>query len=81
MPSPLFYRGRLYFVRNGGMVTSYMPDSGKVVLDRHIPIGAFMILFFAYFWLGFEHREACKAQVNQAGCAKWAATWNPPAPQ
>jgi outer membrane protein assembly factor BamB len=34
MPSPLFYRGRLYFVRNGGMVTSYAPDSGKVVIDR-----------------------------------------------
>jgi outer membrane protein assembly factor BamB len=34
MPSPLFYRGRLYFVRNGGMVTSYAPESGKVVLDR-----------------------------------------------
>jgi outer membrane protein assembly factor BamB len=34
MPSPLFYRGRLYFVRNGGMVTSYTPDSGRVVLDR-----------------------------------------------
>lgn len=34
MPSPLFYRGRLYFVRDGGMVTSYTPDSGKVVLDR-----------------------------------------------
>ncbi|HEX2442816.1 MAG TPA: PQQ-binding-like beta-propeller repeat protein [Vicinamibacterales bacterium] len=34
MPSRLFYRGRLYFVRNGGMVTSHMPDSGRVVLDR-----------------------------------------------
>ena len=34
MPSPLFYRGRLYFVRNGGMVTSYTPDSGRVVLDQ-----------------------------------------------
>ena len=34
IPSPLFYRGRLYFVRNGGMVTSYTPDSGRVVLDR-----------------------------------------------
>ena len=33
-PSPLFYRGRLYLVRNGGMVTSYVPDSGRVVLDR-----------------------------------------------
>jgi outer membrane protein assembly factor BamB len=34
MPSPLFYRGRLYFVRDGGMVTSYTADSGRVVLDR-----------------------------------------------
>ena len=34
MPSPLFYQGRLYFVRNGGMVTSYTPDSGRLVLDR-----------------------------------------------
>jgi outer membrane protein assembly factor BamB len=34
MPSPLFNRGRLYFARNGGMVTSYAPDSAKVVLDR-----------------------------------------------
>ena len=34
MPSPLLYRGRLYFVRDGGMVTSYAADSGTVVLDR-----------------------------------------------
>jgi outer membrane protein assembly factor BamB len=34
MPSPLFYRGRLYFVRDGGMVTSYTPDAGRVMLDR-----------------------------------------------
>ena len=34
MPSPLFYRGRLYLVRDGGMVTSYTADSGRVVLDR-----------------------------------------------
>lgn len=51
----------------------------KVVLDRHIPIGAFMLLLFAYFWLGFEHRESCKAQVDQRGCEKWAAAWNDPA--
>ena len=43
MPSPLFYRGRLYFVRNGGMVTSYTPDSGRVVLDRQRlgPLGVY----------------------------------------
>ena len=34
LPSPLFYRGRLYFVRNGGLVTSYSPENGAIVLDR-----------------------------------------------
>ena len=34
MPSPLHYRGRLYFVRDGGMVTSYAADSGTVMLNR-----------------------------------------------
>lgn len=34
IPSPLFYRDRLYFVRSGGMVTSYAPDTGQVILDR-----------------------------------------------
>jgi outer membrane protein assembly factor BamB len=36
MPSPLFYRGRLYFVRNGGMVTSCTADSGRVVLAQRL---------------------------------------------
>jgi outer membrane protein assembly factor BamB len=31
--SPLFYRGRLYLIRDGGMVTSYAPD-GALHLDR-----------------------------------------------
>ena len=48
----------------------------KVVLDRHVPIAAFMLLFFAYFWLGFEHRASCRADVTQAGCEKWAAAWS-----
>ncbi len=34
MPSPLYYRGRVYFVKDGGMLTSYDAKSGKVVLDR-----------------------------------------------
>jgi len=33
MPSPLLYRGRLWFVRDGGMVTSYEPSSGRIILD------------------------------------------------
>ena len=34
MPSPLFYRDRLYFVRDGGLLTSYDPGKGKVLIDR-----------------------------------------------
>jgi outer membrane protein assembly factor BamB len=34
IPSPIFYRGRLYFVRSGGLVTSYAPERGEVVLDK-----------------------------------------------
>ena len=34
MPSPLFYRGRLIFVRDGGLLTSYDPGTGKVLIDR-----------------------------------------------
>jgi uncharacterized protein YggT (Ycf19 family) len=48
----------------------------KVVLDQHIPIAAFMVLLFGYFWLGFEHRASCRADVAQAGCEKWAAAWS-----
>ena len=50
----------------------------KVVLDQHIPIAAFLLLFFVYFWLGFEHRSACQSDVAQPGCEKWAAAWNNP---
>lgn len=53
----------------------------KVVLDRHVPIAAFVIMLIAYFWLGFEHRDACKAQLAQRGCEKWAEAWQQPAPQ
>ena len=34
MPSPLLYRGRLWFVRNGGMVSTYEAATGRVILDR-----------------------------------------------
>jgi outer membrane protein assembly factor BamB len=33
IPSPLFYRDRLYLVRDGGLLTSYAPD-GTLHLDR-----------------------------------------------
>lgn len=34
MPSPLFYRGRVHFVRDGGMWTVLEPRTGKRLLDR-----------------------------------------------
>ena len=48
----------------------------KFVLDQHIPVAAFMLLFVAYFWLGFEHRSTCRVDTAQAGCEKWAAAWS-----
>jgi len=53
----------------------------KIVLDRHIPIAAFMVLFIGYFWLGFEHRATCREDIAQAGCEKWAAAWRAEARQ
>ena len=44
----------------------------RIVLDRHIPIAAFLLLFFAYFWLGFQVREVCRQDLGQPGCGKWA---------
>jgi len=34
MPSPLFYRGRVHFLRDGGMWTVIEPKTGKRLLDR-----------------------------------------------
>ena len=34
MPSPLFYRGRVHFLRDGGLWTVVDPKTGKRILDR-----------------------------------------------
>lgn len=34
MPSPLFYRGRVHFIRDGGMWTVLEPRTGRRLLDR-----------------------------------------------
>ena len=44
-----------------------------VVLDRHVPIVAFLLLFFGYFVVGLVHRDVCLGDLKQAGCARWAA--------
>jgi uncharacterized protein YggT (Ycf19 family) len=45
----------------------------RVILDEHVPLVAFLLLFFAYFAVGFWHRDVCLADLTQAGCGKWAA--------
>jgi uncharacterized protein YggT (Ycf19 family) len=45
----------------------------RVVLDEHVPLVTFLLLFFAYFLVGFWHRDVCLADLTQAGCQKWAA--------
>jgi uncharacterized protein YggT (Ycf19 family) len=44
----------------------------RFVLDQHIPIAAFAVLFFTYFWLGFTQRDLCRDDLAQAGCERWA---------
>jgi outer membrane protein assembly factor BamB len=34
MPSPLFYKGRVHFVRDGGLWSTIEPQTGKRLLDR-----------------------------------------------
>jgi outer membrane protein assembly factor BamB len=34
MASPLFYRGRVYIISDGGMWTVFEPATGKRILDR-----------------------------------------------
>ena len=34
MPSPLWYRGRVYLIMDGGMLTSYDSTSGRLLMDR-----------------------------------------------
>ncbi len=45
----------------------------RVVLDRHVPIVAFLLLFFGYFAVGLIQRDVCLSDLKQAGCARWAA--------
>lgn len=39
MPSPLYYRGRVYVVTDGGRVSVFRPADGERLLDRQ-PLGA-----------------------------------------
>jgi uncharacterized protein YggT (Ycf19 family) len=50
----------------------------RVIVDGHVPAVAFLFLFIGYFAAGFAHRDACMADINQAGCARWQQAWGVP---
>ena len=37
VPSPLYYDGVLYIVKNGGLLTSFDADTGKVIWETRLP--------------------------------------------
>lgn len=41
----------------------------RVVLDQHIPIVTFMLLFFVWLFVVFELRSSCLADPQQQACA------------
>jgi outer membrane protein assembly factor BamB len=40
VPSPLYYRGVLYMVKNGGIVTSFSPETGDALKQTRLPDAA-----------------------------------------
>jgi uncharacterized protein YggT (Ycf19 family) len=50
----------------------------RVVLDQHVPLVAFLLLFFCYFGLGLLHRDVCLSDLTQKGCERWAAVRGAP---
>jgi uncharacterized protein YggT (Ycf19 family) len=57
------------------VVRSVRAITPRVVLDRHIPLVAFLLCVIAYFALGFAHRDACMGDVTQRSCEKWVQAW------
>jgi uncharacterized protein YggT (Ycf19 family) len=45
----------------------------RAILDRHVPIVAFLLCLFAYFAVSYYHRDVCLADLTQQGCEKWLA--------
>jgi uncharacterized protein YggT (Ycf19 family) len=43
----------------------------RAVIDRHVPIVAFLLCLFLYFAVGYYHRDVCLTDLTQRGCQKW----------
>jgi uncharacterized protein YggT (Ycf19 family) len=44
----------------------------RIVLDQHVPLVAFLLLFFAYWAVGFWMRDVCLSDLSQRGCEEFA---------
>jgi uncharacterized protein YggT (Ycf19 family) len=44
----------------------------RVIVDQHVPMVAFLLLFFGYFGVGLWHRDVCLGDLTQHGCTRWA---------
>ncbi len=65
---------QLFAIVTRPVVSIVRKATPRVILDEHLPLVTFLLLFFAYFLLGFWHRDVCLADLTQAGCEKWAAS-------
>ncbi len=65
---------QLFAVVTRPVVSFVRKITPRIVLDQHVPLVTFLLLFFAYFVVGFWHRDVCLADLTQAGCQKWAAS-------
>lgn len=46
--------------------------SPRAVLDRHVPVAAFLLLLVSYFGLVLWQREECMSNLQQPGCERLA---------
>jgi uncharacterized protein YggT (Ycf19 family) len=47
----------------------------RLIIDSHVPLVAFLLLFIGYFAVGFWHRDVCMDNVTANGCERWAQHW------
>ncbi len=65
---------QLFAILTRPIVSVVRKVTPRVILDEHVPLVTFLLLLFAYFLVGFWHRDVCLADLTQAGCEKWAAS-------
>lgn len=64
---------QLFAIITRPVVSAVRAVTPRVIVNEHVPLVAFLLLVFGYFGTGLWHRDVCLQDVNQAGCARWAA--------